>query len=687
MRFRLLTLFALITWTTTAHAAPPPALPMKMLGSDTLREVTREVIESCDLTSHIDYQGTGSSNGGAAMKPQGSAGADQQIAPQSRFLNGAECAYFGSSPQLGQGITVGLDGIGVMGDDTETTGCKTLRYSSSLTVTEQNGVSGVQCPNCSGSQYAFSDWRDVLRIVYAGQSAHINQDPCSDADPSRVPAAIGGTPPTGCGNGVVAAPEQCDDGNTTNFDGCASNCTWEIGHASRCNSDLRRSLVANFGSLFQGGCTDPECAQLRHAFRRDDFSGTTDTFLTLLGLPSATGRTFCNGFEVEDLDPIRRACDPNEQVCATVPYASRNANPHGGNPTGNTTDPGSAGGDLGLVLAVSMPADLDKQFSPDACGFGRFALAPMPSAFNATAQRCPDCNGRTLGLCRVPITAAASGSKYSCLATKTTVPPLRTCVNMDGRAYNLIARDPDTGALLNTQTGINDPRWGGGAHYRIHQTTAMSNADSFLACSEADATQQLGCLVTASPCSIAYAGREALYAGFNKAFMLRSPLSDANHPAQQLPLEDVLIRRLLDVAGASNNACGQGPGNNFGYRYPLARRLWINSARGFGLPSFSAISDTVTATNGSALASMEKQLAICMADRSLTDQAIVDNGFITITDRNCSAGICDPDELAIGYRARSCSPRCGDGIRQPPEGCDDGNAKNGDGCSASCTVE
>lgn len=37
-----------------------------------------------------------------------------------------------------------------------------------------------------------------------------------------------GAPPIGCGNGVVEYPEECDDGNTDDGDGCASNCKKEI---------------------------------------------------------------------------------------------------------------------------------------------------------------------------------------------------------------------------------------------------------------------------------------------------------------------------------------------------------------------------------------------------------------------------------------------------------------------------
>jgi cysteine-rich repeat protein len=626
------------------YAEPPSGvLPFQMLGSDTLREVTRDVILTCQLENNIDYRGTGSTNGGNAMRTK-----DQQIAPQSRFLNSQECNDFGTAPQRGQGVTIGLDGIGVFGDGSEATTCNTIRYTGSLNVTERNGVAGVQCPNCSGTTYTFSDWRDVLRIVYTGQSAHISASACSDADPARIPSALGGVTPAGCGNGTVTAPEQCDDGNVANFDGCASNCTWEIGNANRCNSDLRRELVSTWGNLFQGGCGDPECTELRHAFRRDDASGTTDTFLTLLGLPAATSRTFCNGFEVEDLDPVRRPCDANEQVCATVPFADRNANPNGGAPTGIPINPAVPGGDLGLVLPITMPADTTLQYG-EACALGKFQYAPMPFAATVDAQRCPDGNSRSFAKCRFPQTAA---SEYNCRAVQSTRPPIRTLINMDGRAYNLIPRNPATGEVLLTASGITDPRYGGGGWYRIHQVTPMANGTDF--CDRPDATQQLGCLVFASPCSIAYAGREALFAGSAKAYNLRSPLSEAGYPAREIALEDVLIRRLMDPTGGT---CGDGDGDNFGYRYPLARRLWINASRGFGT-NYSNIFDTVDSNDADTtpdLNTRERMLVQCLADRELTDRAIVDWGFITLTENNCSAGNCLPEERDIGYRMRSCA--------------------------------
>ena len=317
----------------------------------------------------------------------------------------------------------------------------------------------------------------------------------------------------------------------------------------------------------------------------------------------------------------------------------------------------------------------------------------MPAAGPLEAQRCPDGLARLAGRCKAPYagTQPPPIGQFGCLANINTVPSPRKYTNMDGRAYNLMARDPSSGALLATASGILDPRWGGGAFYRIHQTTAMANGS--VTCQEPDATQQIGCLVQASPCSIGYAGREALFAGNlngSKAFNVRSPLSNASSPAQAIALDDVVIRRLLDPSGTANGTCGNGDGDNFGYRYPLARRLWIDASKGFGNQSFTNILDTVDSNDSDStpdLNTKERQLLSCMSDRELTDQAIVDNGFITISEKNCSAGVCNDVEKALGYRARSCQPRCGDAFVQTGEQCDDGNLVSGDGCSSTCTKE
>lgn len=97
------------------------------------------------------------------------------------------------------------------------------------------------------------------------------------------------------------------------------------GSAANCVSAFRSSTLNNWQNL-----TASQCArsgnQVRHAFRRDDASGTTDAFKSLTGV---TG--FCNGATGQDNDPIRRTCLADEQVCGPD-------------------------GKLGVVLPISVPA-------------------------------------------------------------------------------------------------------------------------------------------------------------------------------------------------------------------------------------------------------------------------------------------------------------------------------------------
>lgn len=513
------------------------ASAQSMYGSDTLYEVTREALVAAGIpTTAIDYKGTGSSVGGRAMNAGDAAAVppipaqNQQIAPQSRFLTGAECGgAIGAGP--GTGLMVGLDAIGIYSSAAggPAAGCQTLRYSGSV------------------GSYAITDWRDTLRLLYAGQSSHATAPACQEDPPARTPSAAGD---------LVA----------------------------RCGSAERRALISNWSNLFQdAGCSSGSCTGgLRHAFRRDDLSGTTDVFLTLLALPgipsngvySATNRTFCNGNEFEDLDPVRTPCDAREEVCQTIPYSNR---------TAPASNPAVAGGDLGVVLPITMPTDTTKQFGA-ACAFGKFAYAPMPFSAALENQRCPDGNGRQGGKCRWPLDAS---NRFNCRAIASTRPSIRVFTNMDGRSYNLLPRDPATGNLLiNPPSGTGDPRWMAAGAYRKHQTTAMTNAPAGTQlCTKADATLQIGCLVQADPCSIGYAGRQALQGNTQvAAIQMRTPDNTASVSAED-------VANIQAVADPGNCAA-------FGARYPLARSLWMNASKGFGsFTTFTNITNGPTAGN------------------------------------------------------------------------------------------
>ena len=592
----------------TANAAP-----LKLNGSDTLYDFTKELIDPAGDHHCVDgsnnpidgskltYDGGGSGLGedNMAASPE-----LQQIAPMSRWFKDTK-AVAGVS----QGCVVALDGIAIFADNSETNTCNTTAYSTSVPITVGAG-DGSGCTDpafCVGGAYQFSDWRDVLRIVYFGQPAHTTLDACTD-----------GT----VGSAAIAT--------------------------KNCNSDIRATIVNNWSKLFQEntGCngTDPDaCATLRHAFRRDDASGTTDLFVSVLGGPklATTGsqsRPFCNGAEMEDEDPIRRDCSEvvatgDEQVCnATAKsllgpsnvatFGSSSEVGWRGGPTANP--PNNTSADLGLVQPIVIPQTLPYQ-DITACSVGpsngSFRYAPMPAgAITAAQQKCPDGTGPFGGYCAWPARKVGTSYFLGCVNKKGNLPVALVTAsgmtNIDGRVYNLIARNPD-GTMQTVERVIANVARQLPVHhaiYRIHETAVMPGGtpDPTFAtgCRFADATDQIGCLVHASPCSIGYAGLGGGDA-LNKELALRVPLVGAS-PAAVKPTP-LTVQRLTEPSGPGCGAAGA-----FDIRYPLSRKLYYNARKGFGGASFANISNT----------NEEQDLVKCACDRHYGDAQAENFDFV-----------------------------------------------------------
>lgn len=512
-------------------------LPLK--GSDTLEQVTTDVLAACPgaTANGISYQGTGSSAGENAM----TAGS-QTVAPMSRFLNvtagvcnGAPAGTPGSVPGAGaktaEGLVIGLDGLSIVAGQANAAACGGgLAFSAgkSFSVTTSTGAPATDCSGCDAgtNTYHLNTWRDVLALVFSGKTH-----------------AMTGT-------------------------------------TRDCAGDVRRSLVNNWSSLFEVGCTSSSCTQLKRAFRRADLSGTTDTFLGLVGLNAmplaqtvagATARQidFCNAnssvlfggdSDYLDNDPIRRTCEANEETC-------------------------SRDGTLGLVTVVEVPGNLTnvQNYPGQLCSLGKFRLL-KPATTGITV--CPNGGGLLFGRCFQPTIENTDGTfTADCLARRTPVQGFAGG-GMDGRAYNLTSKNADGTYRRDTRN-----RFVTGAFYRLHTTKVITAGAPV--CLQDDATTQIGCLSRANGCALGFAGREA------------GTLPPAGS------IVDLTVNGMAPTQ-ANIEALVTTP-NDPSDDYPLARKLFFSTVVGFE-----------NVTGG------ELQLAKCFANNALIGPIVTGRGFIPV---------------------------------------------------------
>jgi hypothetical protein len=237
-----------------ASATTVAALPNPYQGSDTLFNVTTQAIAAAKLTPTGAYVGGGSGNAAAAMSNASLAAATQQTGPMSRMMkseakvcNGFNGGASGSTAENASGIVIGLDAVDVLS-------ATNAGGASACNGTADNSGTGLQ--HSGGTAFSKGStgqtWKWVLALVYGGldlSNSSAGQD---------------------------------------------------------CNSTARHNLVANWSNLFQNGCangaasvcgtgTAPNGA-LWHAYRRDDTSGTSDVFASILGLSPSTSNSSVNGF-------------------------------------------------------------------------------------------------------------------------------------------------------------------------------------------------------------------------------------------------------------------------------------------------------------------------------------------------------------------------------------------------------
>jgi hypothetical protein len=158
--------------------------------------------------------------------------------------------------------------------------------------------------------------------------------------------------------------------------------------------------------------------------------------------------------------------------------------------------------------------------------------------------------------------------------------------DVDGRVYNLILRKPDGTIQLVTRS---DPSKVGiiqtpvaAAFYRIHSTRSLllpPNHKTSICSVQSDSNDQIGCLLVSSPCSLGYG----------------LPNAVSSNPQ----IVRLAINGIASSSETVKNLVRGGP------RYPMARKLYLNTVQGFERLHDS--DSTVLGTDA------EEELAKCFA--------------------------------------------------------------------------
>jgi hypothetical protein len=554
---------AALTASTSARAA------LALNGSDALYDALQSVLATCGIqfpgfpAFGVSYQGGGSSVGAFQML-----NASQQISPMSRALKSNEycgstgpAATAGASPLLTEALLIGLDGVSVVANQTNS------------------------CSSAAANGFAVSP---VMNIQTGGTGAVT-------------------------GTYIFGDPAATLYKNQPSFDALAV-LYFGLTHdgSYSCASDTRKSLIKNWRNVFQTDCPagDATCTTgLTHAWRLSDYSGMTDALVSILNppgkgigtlpnvpvSPTPMANPFCNSLDAnspvpstsfagssdnQDLDPVRTACATAgrlENVCEAYK---------------NFTTSGAFDGDLGVVLPIVLPDATTVQASDlypqTACSQSCTLVAPIKVSFLPADFRCPGSgNSPIQGFCFMPDIAGTTDPR--CRSTNTNI-----CFDVvgkpDGRQYNLpivVAQSQFTGAFQKFKAAASPFQMAVNANgqiineafFRVHEATAgASNVPDPTVgttglCMENDDSSQVGCLVDSDPCSLGYASRPGARSfpglgGVPQSAPLKALAIDGVPPFTPGPNPDLAIQNLLLPPGTTP-------------LYPLAHRLYLNTLYGF----------------------------------------------------------------------------------------------------------
>jgi hypothetical protein len=621
----------------TTAAAVTNGNDLALSGSDTLYDVTQDVIDACGVQfQSFQYGGIGFNGGSSGVGALEMGLGEQDIAPMSRAMKSGEFCTL--TPGNAADLLIGVDGISMVTSKSSSCSTSTVNQVGNPSFTYSGGTYTL------GAVSGISASLDALRLVYMGIDQHGNVD---------------------------------------------------------CGSPVRRALVQNWRNLFTtdpscpGG--DMHCESgLTHAWRLADASGTADAFVGILLAKNGAGRAlgtmsnaptavpgidpFCNSFEAndpnhspqyldstgtlngdgasttqmtdgrvndsEDHDPIRTPCDANDTICSASGQCFAQTTQAACVATSaqcqwnSSTSKCSTTNDLGLVLPIFMPdvqygvPSVDPELYPTATCSGSCALLPVcVGGLLPPGYLCPNGAKPIAARCWTPVIDTA-GLDPRCIVTD----PTTRCFGspgslgqIDSRVYNKatwvmsieLPADYQFGDATFQVALDRNYRLMDGSFYRLHMQTPSSyntrapDANYTGTCTQSDNTSQIGCLVDADDCSMGFAGL-----GAARTFPGQNNVAPPD-PNKALRVDTVSP---FDP-GVLTNLLAQG-----GTVYELARRLYLATGpSGVGFANLPGDSE-------------EQMLAQCFSKDSLVDVALTHRGYFGIPSTNGGVQCIDYDE-------------------------------------------
>ncbi|MBK9263633.1 MAG: DUF4215 domain-containing protein [Polyangiaceae bacterium] len=415
------------------------------------------------------------------------------------FLEIGEACDFGA----GNGTNTGCEDNCTLScmTDVDCNDMNTCDGTETCTDTLQNGQIGRRCaagmnePNCSACAGGLcnngtctaSACGDGCLDTMAGEQCEPPGSATCDAMCKTIIVAI-------CGNGTREPSEQCDDGNTTNLDGCSATCTFEqlqranwlamqYGTDTYCTANRLGSAIATAGQstisdAITASVKDGSITIIFQMLDLDDLSGTSDPMLQLgstTGIPIIPAGTVYDG--AADLDwwytidtlTLDAARVPTGKLSASIAGKTLNAGPGslfltinlGGVPAplnmnnvkieasiGNATMP--------LVSMGAPPGHLASENLDPA--LQSFETMGQPNA-NGAAKLCGNVSAASLA--QVPVPAVLLSGSTACSQGYTAANSLLDVIVGGCTALGIIpviiARQPDTHDPNLTNLGAGPP--------------------------------------------------------------------------------------------------------------------------------------------------------------------------------------------------------------------------------------